>query len=201
MHKESTLLLDELQATWDEQSLRIDQIIATSDAKAVPSRKSRPSLPLRLRLLYGYAVISVVILACSVYWALLIPSLAYNIPTLVISLMVEGILVLILYRSIYFIIELIKYNPARVCILRRSSPEPSDGIKERAVKSYNEKLDITYRVSVRLIRHAAAACITAVIALTTVSCTTTGTDGYTITQNHHARIAAVESVSNILSII
>lgn len=196
-HKESTLLLDGLQAVWDEQSRRIDQVIAASDTKAVTSVKSRPLLPIRLRLLYGYVAISFVIMACSVYWAILIPSIAYNTPTLVTSMIVEGILVLILSWGLYAIIHLIIYNPARVGILPRSFSEPSKGKESPTVRSRTDRLDI--RISMRLIRHAAAACITAVTALTVVSCTTTGTDGYTITQNHHARTAAVESVSNVLN--
>ncbi len=202
----------DLQSLWDEQSARIDRALAQSDRVPPPPRKSHPSAPWRLRVLAVYAVLSVVALASTVYWGILIPSLAFTTAALVTSLVIEFIYMLLLAECLYWTVSLLVFDPARVGVLRmsrfirRSRMRPHYGTfpagKRKAsmpAPTHESDASDLFSNHVRFrARQAAAASIAALFALTVVSCSTTGIDGNTINQDNPDRIATVENVAQII---
>ena len=210
---EEDALFADLQALWDEQSARIDRALAKSDLVASPHpRKPHPSAPWRLRMLAVYAVLSLVALAATVYWGILIPSLVFNTASLVTSLVIECIFLTLFAECLYWAVSLHIYDPARVGVLRmsrfirRSHMRPHYGTcPEGKRRAAVRPLVAEPRANALAINHvrfctrqAAAACVAALFALTVVSCSTTGIDGYAITQDHPGRAATIENVAQII---
>lgn len=213
-------VFSDLQSLWDEQSARLDRALAhgalascRQQTRRRRARKTHPSAPWRLRVLAVYAVLSVVALASTVYWGILIPSLAFNAAALVTSLVVEFIYMLLLAECLYWTVSLLVFDPARVGVLRmsrfirRSRMRPHYGTfpagKRKAsmpapTPDSSTATDLfSNHVRFRA-RQAAAASIAALFALTVVSCSTTGIDGNTINQDNPDRIATVENVAQII---
>lgn len=211
-------LFSDLQALWDEQAAFIDRALAQSDATPgyTPAKVPHPSAPLRLRMLAAYVVLSVVAVASAVYWGILIPSLAYTTLALVVSLTIEAIYILLAAECLCQTVSLIVFRPDRVGILRMSryirrshmlpnyapdplrqpqSPQVIPNQGPHATPSQGQSIGI---IPMQRMRRAAAASIAAVIALTVVSSTVTGTDGYLITQDHPGRAASIEIVNNVI---
>lgn len=184
-------LFADLQSLWDEQGTRIDRALALSDAAHRNDPPMRPhlSVPFRLRMLAAYVVLFVVSVAAAAYWGILLTSLAYTALALVAGLVIELIYICLVAECLYQAACLIILSPTRVGILRMSR-------HVRRSKAQGIGLGSTPMLQLRRVT---SACIAAVIALTVASCTVTGIDDYTITQNHPGRAAAVETVSNIIS--
>ena len=216
---EEDSLFDDLQALWDEQTALIDRLLAQSDAtlKESTPKGPTPCAPLRLRMLAAYVVLTVITSAAAVYWGILIPSLAYTSIALVVSLVIELIYILLAAECLYHTVGLIIFDPARVGILRMSRhlrrshllphysptplhhPQSTQVIRNHGPYATSLQHQIIGEIPVQRMHRAAAASIAAVIALTIVSCTITGTDGILITQNHPGRAASIETVNHFIS--
>lgn len=200
---EEDALFSELQALWDEQRERIDRAVAEAGDAIPAPRRRHPAIPFRLRMMWCYAILTLVALAAVVYWAILIPSLAFTSLALVVCLAIELVYVILFAECLYWTVCLIVYNPSRVGVLRmsrfvsRSHPHPHYSSKPSSsvIKLYEPD-------SFQVVPHArksVAAGIAAVFSLSVVSCTTTGIDGYSISQKHPDRTAVVEGVVNTLN--
>lgn len=210
---EDDVFFSKLQTLWDEQNKNIDQLLTEANDNVAISKRKHPATPYRVQVLVQYAILSIVSLASTIYWTILIPSLAYTTPALVTCLTIETIYILLLSECLCWTISLLIYDPARVSVLRMSrfirrsrmhphyAPEPTHR-QHRPSNSvtidFYQKTVEHYQISTRRVRQVSAACIAAVVALTVVSCTKSG-DGHTITQDHPGRIASVENVSEITS--
>lgn len=198
-------LFSELQTLWDEQAAFIDRAIALSDAtrKEASPKASHPYVPIRQRMLAAFGVLSVVAVAAAVYWGILIPALAYTTLFLVVSLTIEAIYIFLAAQCLCQTVSLIVLDPARVGLLRMSrcirrfcmSPGYAPNPLRQPQPPQSRTIGI---IPMLRMRQVAAACIAAVIALTVVSFTITGTDGYLITQNHPGRTASIETVNNVI---
>ena len=205
---EADALFDQLQKTWDDQSHCIDRALAESDATTLYSSRIHPVIPYRVRVLIDYAILSVVSLASAIYWTILIPALAYTTPALITCLVIETIYLLLVSECLYWTISLLIYDPARVGILhmsrfiRRSHMHPHYGTYpcgKRRTKTHSQHTTLLFINHIRFCtRQAAAACISAVVTLTVVSCAALG-DGNTITQNHPDRVSSVKNVTDIIA--
>lgn len=213
-------IFSDLQSLWDEQSARLDRALAhgalasrRQQTRRRRAMKSHPSAPYRLRMLAVYAVLSVVALASTVYWGILIPSIAFTTAALVTSLVIEFIYMLLLAECLYWTVSLLVFDPARVGVLRMSRfirrshmrphydtfPAGKRKASMPAPTPDSSTATDLFSDHVRFrARQASAASIAALFALTVVSCSTTGIDGNTINQDNPDRIATIENVAQII---
>lgn len=173
---------DELQARWDEHARRLDNAPLPTLNSRFYKRPPRRILSLRRHLL-----LFVVALAASIYWALLIPSLAYTAPACAVSLVIEAIYILLAAESLCHLLSLLIYNPARVSLLRMSR-------HLRRAQSLAAQEGGSRKVS----NPQSPILLVAVVALVVASCVTTGGDGYAMACGQHSRAAVVESVNQTI---
>lgn len=179
---EADRLWEELQALWDEQNRRIDEILAASEHEApmhhAPSRK-RPGTPLRIRLLRSHIVLLGVFVAAAIYWGTLIPTLAYTVPAALICAAVEGAYLLIAHECLKRVRSLAASNPVRAT--RHSTAA-------RAATFGGPRYGLT------------AVCIAAVAACMAAACAPTG-DGYTMLNDQPSRAAVIEILDQSIASI
>lgn len=174
---EDNALLNDIQTTWDNLGSSIDKLLDENPPEIAFSEPPRHVMTCRSRLLVAYAILLPMTLFSAIYWGCLIHSLAFNTVSLISSMAVEGLLLLLFTESLQGFITILTSDPTRKLILRMPD----------------------FSLSLFHARKVAVASMAALFALTVVSFTTTGIDGYTITQNHHARAAAMQSVTNTLT--
>lgn len=173
---------DELQARWDEHARRLDNAPLPTLNSQFYKRPPRRILSLRRHLL-----LFVVAVAASIYWAFLIPSLAYTAPACAVSLVIEAIYILLAAESLCHLLSLLIYNPARVSLLRMSR-------HLRRAQSLAAQEGGSRKVS----NPQSPILLVAVVALVVASCVTTGGDGYAMACGQHSRAAVVESVNQTI---
>lgn len=173
---------DELQARWDEHARRLDNAPLPTLNSRFYKRPPRRILSLRRHLL-----LFVVAVAASIYWAFLIPSLAYTAPACAVSLVIEAIYILLAAESLCHLLSLLIYNPARVSLLRMSR-------HLRRAQSLAAQEGGSRKVS----NPQSPILLVAVVALVVASCVTTGGDGYAMACGQHSRAAVVESVNQTI---
>ncbi|MBP5548274.1 MAG: hypothetical protein J6X58_05250 [Bacteroidales bacterium] len=145
---------DDLQSIWDDHAQRVDRIVEAHPAESVSIKGFTRFAKRGYKRSSVYIELILLTLAAAVYWAVIIPTLAYTTLALVASLIVEAVYILLI----------------------------AAGLGGKISR-----------------RRLAAACMAAVFSLVVVSCTTTGIDGITITQNHPGRVQAVDNVANTLT--
>ena len=180
---------DELQARWDEHARRLDNAplptLNSQCSMLTPQFYKRP--PRRILSLRRHLLLFVVALAASIYWALLIPSLAYTAPACAVSLVIEAIYILLAAESLCHLLSLLIYNPARVSLLRMS--RHLRRAQSLAAQEGGSRKVSTPQSPILLV---------AVVALVVASCVTTGGDGYAMACGQHSRAAVVESVNQTI---
>ena len=201
----------DLQSLWDEQSRRIDHILA-AHPEARPARLNlRHRRPWRRRVMAECLALAVLNIAAGLY------TLASFLPDPYILIRVTGYVLastnaLMAFHSLYILLSFRRHHPARVAtsrmsrFIRRSRMRPHYGTfpagKRKAsmpAPTHESDASDLFSNHVRFrARQAAAASIAALFALTVVSCSTTGIDGNTINQDNPDRIATVENVAQII---
>lgn len=187
----------DLQSVWDDHTRRLDRIAETH---AVPTPNYLRSTPFRIKVLVRYAILSVVLLSAAVCWAVVFPSLVFSLLSLLVSLVIEAVYLFFLVKCLYWTVRLIVNNPARVGSLRQSD-SPSQTLHTIRIGGENGCVDKGWGLPASPIANLPwfeVVGIAAVIAFATVSCSTTGGDGYAIAQNHLNRAAALENINNIV---
>ena len=195
------LTFDELQAIWDDHTRRIDRIDETHPTLVLNYRRSTP---FRIQMLVRMAILTILTTACATYWTILIPTLAYSTAALVTCLVIESIYLLIFAESLYWTVFFIVSDPARIGILRMSRILRHAHLRPHYVPRPSVNTPTSHQL-VNYVkfctRRISAISIAAMFALIVVSCTSTGIDGHTITQDHPDRAATIENVSNLINSI
>ena len=177
----------DLQPLFDEQSRRIDAVVG-----------SRGHQPLSLnfagwrtqhrRMLRQWSLLAVASAAVAVYWGIDLWHHIFDIYYRVFTLLLEAVFVFIMVDSAVSAVSISRNGPVSVSLDRmphRATPkEPS---KFRIQKS---KFDLSRPVNIG---------IAASLTLVMVACATGVGDGYTMTQDHNARIEAIDNVQSILN--
>lgn len=174
---EAEALFGEIQAAWDNLGSRIDKLLVDRDPIVFFAEPPRSRITSRARSLALYLFLTLVTLSCAVYWGTLIPSLAFGATSLVACMAVEALMLLLVAECICNAVSIFSYRPYSNRLLPMSALF--------GAKSYPHRL--------------AVASMAVLLAITLVSCTTTGGDGYYITQNCNDRMAVVEDVTYILN--
>lgn len=179
---EADRLWEELQALWDEQNRRIDEILAASEHEApmhhAPSRK-RPGTPLRIRLLRSHIVLLGVFVAAAIYWGTLIPSLAYTVPAAIVCAAIEGAYLLTAFECLKRVRSLAACDPVRT----------THGITPPCEVLRGPRYGLT------------ATCIAAVTVLVVAACAPTGGDSCGMIYDQPSRAAVIEILDQSIASI
>lgn len=176
---EADRLWEELQALWDEQSRRIDEILASAEQPLVSLKAESAGTPCRVRLLRRHVALLCVFVAAAIYWGTLIPTLAYTVPAALICAAVEGAYLLIAHECLKRVRSLAASNPVRAT--RHSTAA-------RAATFGGPRYGLT------------AVCIAAVAACMAAACAPTG-DGYTMLNDQPSRAAVIEVLDQSIASI
>ena len=205
----------DLQSLWDEQTRRIDHLLA-AHPEARPVRLNlRHCRPRRRRVMTEYLILAIFNISAGIY------TLFALLPDPYILIRITGIVLastnaFFAVHSLYFYFVIRRHNPARVSVARMShfirrmhmephyAPRPDRHRESKGPGVYEAKTAVqTFNspFSIFNFPQVAAVSAAALIVLTTVSCSPIG-DGHAMTKaDRTSRAVAVECVDSMISLI
>ncbi|MBR6132511.1 MAG: hypothetical protein IKQ20_11720 [Bacteroidales bacterium] len=178
---------DDLQPVFDEQSRRIDAVVGGRER--LPHSLNFAGLrTYRRRMLRRWCLLAVASAAVAVYWGIDLWHHNFDIYYRIFTLFLEAVFVFIMVDSTVSAVSIAQSSPVGSSLDRISykanAAEPSK------IRIQNSKFDLSRPVNIG---------IAASVTLVMVACATSVGDGYTMSQDHNARIEAVENVQSILN--
>lgn len=203
----------DLQTLWDEQTRRIDHLLA-AHPEARPVRLNlRHCRPWRRRVMTEYLILAILNVAAGIY------TLFALLPDPYILIRITGYVLastnaLMAFHSLYILLSFHRHHPARVATSRMSrfirrmhmephyAPRPDEHRKSIRHSVYEAKPAVqtsNSSFSIFNFPQVAAVSAAALVVLTAVSCSPVG-DGHAMTKADRAsRTEAVEYVDSIIS--
>lgn len=199
-------IFSELQSLWDEQSRRIDQLLAEHPASQPRALNFRRYKPWRRRIMAECLVLAILNIAVGLY------TLASFLPDPYILIRVTGYVLastnaLMAFHSLYIFLSLRRHHPARVAtsrmsrFIRRMHMEPHYAPRPDRRKSRVIHIDFRNAVATAFssARQVAAVSAAAMIVFVFVACTPVG-DGYAMSKPGRAdRAAAIVNVDEMVA--
>lgn len=196
----------DLQSLWDEQSRRIDHLLA-AHPEARPARLNlRHRRPWRRRVMTEYLILIILNVAAGIY------TLFALLPDPYILIRITGIVLastnaFLALHSLYFYFVIRRHHPARVSVARMSrfirrmhmEPHYAPQPRKRRPRIINVDFRNAVNTAISSARQVAAVSAAALVVLTAVSCSPVG-DGHAMTKADRAsRTVAVEYVDSMIS--
>ena len=206
---EEDVSFDDLQPMFDEQSRRIDAVVGGRE-RLPHSLNFRGLRTQHRRVLRRWCLLAVASAAVAVYWGIDLWHHNFDIYYRIFTLFLEAVFVYIMAASVVAAVSIVRSAPARAGLGRISHKQERrhpacqtpvgsslDRISHKAnaaepskFKLQNSRFDLSRPVNIG---------IAASVTLVMVACATSVGDGYTMSQDHNARIEAVENVQSILN--
>lgn len=196
----------DLQSLWDEQSRRIDHILA-AHPEARPARLNlRHRRPWRRRVMTEYLILVILNVAAGIY------TLFALLPDPYILIRITGIVLastnaFLALHSLYFYFVIRRHHPARVSVarmsrfIRRMHMEPHYAPRPDRRKSRVIRVDFRNAVATAFssARQVAAVSAAAMVVFAFVACTPVG-DGHAMSKSDRAdRAAAIVNVDEMVA--
>lgn len=199
-------LFSDLQSLWDEQSRRVEKVLAEHPASQPRALNFRRYKPWRRRVMAECLALALLNIAAGLY------TLASFLPDPYILIRVTGYVLastnaLMVFHSLYILLSFRRHHPARVAtsrmsrFIRRMHMEPHYAPRPDRRKSRVIHVDFRNAVATAFssARQVAAVSAAALVVLTAVSCSPIG-DGHAMTKADRAsRTVAVEYVDSMIS--
>lgn len=184
---EEDVSFDDLQPMFDEQSRRIDAVVGGRE-RLPHSLNFRGLRTQHRRVLRRWCLLAVASAAVAVYWGIDLWHHNFDIYYRIFTLFLEAVFVYIMAASVVAAVSIVRSAPARAGLGRMEHcATPAEPSK---FKLQNSRFDLSRPVNIG---------IAASVTLVMVACATSVGDGYTMSQDHNARIEAVENVQSILN--
>ena len=178
---------DDLQPVFDEQSRRIDAVVGGRE-RLPHSLNFRGLRTQHRRVLRRWSLLAVASAAVAIFWGIDLWHHNFDIYYRIFTLFLEAVFVFIMVDSTVSAVSIAQSSPVGSSLDRISykanAAEPSK------IRIQNSKFDLSRPVNIG---------IAASVTLVMVACATSVGDGYTMSQDHNARIEAVENVQSILN--
>lgn len=199
-------ILADLQTLWDEQTRRIDHLLA-AHPEARPVRLNlRHCRPWRRRVMTEYLILAILNVAAGIY------TLFALLPDPYILIRITGIVLastnaILALHSLYFYFVIRRHHPARVSVARMSrfirrmhmEPHYAPRPDRRRPRVIHVDFRNAVNTAISSARQVAAVSAAALVVLTAVSCSPVG-DGHAMTKADRAsRTVAVEYVDSMIS--
>lgn len=196
----------DLQTLWDEQTRRIDHLLA-AHPEARPVRLNlRYCRPWRRRVMTEYLILAIFNVAAGIY------TLFALLPDPYILIRITGIVLastnaFLALHSLYFYFVIRRHHPARVSVARMSrfirrmhmEPHYAPQPRKRRPRIINVDFRNAVNTAISSARQVAAVSAAALVVLTAVSCSPIG-DGHAMTKADRAdRAAAIVNVDEMVA--
>ena len=184
---EEDVSFGDLQPMFDEQSRRIDSVVGGRER--LPRSLDFAGLRTQhRRLLRRWSLLAVASAAVAVYWGIDLWHHNFDIYYRIFTLFLEAVFVFIMVDSTVSAVSIAQSSPVGSSLDRIS--HKANAAEPSKFRIQNSKFDLSRPVNIG---------IAASVTLVMVACATSVGDGYTMSQDHNARIEAVENVQSILN--
>ena len=143
---------------------------------------------MRSYLTSGQSLLAVASTAVAVYWGIDLWHHNFDIYYRIFTLFLEAVFVFIMVDSTVSAVSIAQSSPVGASLDRIS--HRANAAKPSKIRIQNSKFDLSRPVNIG---------IAASVTLVMVACATGVGDGYTMTQDHNARIEAIDNVQSILN--
>ena len=184
---EEDVSFGDLQPLFDEQSRRIDAVVGGRE-RLPRSLNFRGLRTQHRRVLRRWSLLAVASAAVAVYWGIDLWHHNFDIYYRIFTLFLEAVFVYIMAASVVAAVSIVRSAPARAGLGRME--HCATPVEPSKFKLQNSKFDLSRPVNIG---------IAASFTLVMVACATSVGDGYTMSQDHNARLAAINSVTSILN--
>ena len=184
---EEDVSFGDLQPLFDAQSRRIDAVVGGRE-RLPHSLNFRGLRTQHRRVLRRWCLLAVASAAVAVYWGIDLWHHNFDIYYRIFTLFLEAVFVYIMAASVVAAVSIVRSAPARAGLDRIS--HKANAAEPSKIRIQNSKFDLSRPVNIG---------IAASVTLVMVACATSVGDGYTMSQDHNARIEAVENVQSILN--
>lgn len=190
---EEAPVFDDLQPLFDDHSRRLDAVLDRPEARPTSLNLSE-ARTFRLRMARAWGILALLCIVVTISWGIALWRYNHDIYYRLFTLFLEFVYILITVESVATTLAILRHDPARVsldCMLRYArSRRPSPRTLSYA---------FTPQLVIDNLKRTATIGVAASFTLVLVACATTVGDGHTITQDHHARIEAVDNVTHTIS--
>lgn len=208
---------DDLQPLFDAQSRRLDDLLCRPEARPA-SLNTRHSRTFRTRMFYAWSILAIYCVAAAIYWGISLWHYQYDIYFRIYTLFLEGCFLFLAVDTVSTTLAILRHDPASTPFDRMLRYSRRFGMRPLYLPRKKSRLATliahlrarrrttiipqsvsNFQFSTSNFSRTATIGIAASFTLILVSCAPTVGDGHTLTQNHPARIEAVENVSNIVN--
>lgn len=208
---------DDLQPLFDAQSRRLDDLLCRPEARPA-SLNTRHSRTFRTRMFYAWGILAIYCVAAAIYWGISLWHYQYDIYFRIYTLFLEGCFLFLAVDTVSTTLAILRHDPASTPFDRMLRYSRRFGMRPLYLPRKKSRLAtliahlrarrrttitpqsvFNFQFSTFNFSRTATIVIVASFTLILVSCAPTVGDGHTLTQNHPARIEAVENVSNIVN--
>ena len=208
---------DDLQPLFDAQSRRLDDLLCRPEARPA-SLNTRHSRTFRTRMFYAWGILAIYCVAAAIYWGISLWHHQYDIYFRIYTLFLEGCFLFLAVDTVSTTLAILRHDPASTPFDRMLRYSRRFGMRPLYLPRKKSRLAtliahlrarrrttiipqsvFNFQFSTSNFSRTATIGIAASFTLILVSCAPTVGDGHTLTQNHPARIEAVENVSNIVN--
>lgn len=213
---EQEIDFSDLQPLFDDHTRRLADILDCPAAR--PTFLNISDAPtLRFRMVLAWGILAILCLVATICWGIALWHYNYDIYYRLFTLFIEFVYILITVESIATTFAILRHDPAHVsldCMLqyaRRSGMHPlympqkksrltAYIVRHRSRRPSLRTLSNTFNSQFIIgnLKRTATIGIAASFTLVFVACASTIGDGYTLTQDHNARLEAVAGVTSII---
>lgn len=213
---EQEIFFDDLQPLFDDHSRRLDDLLRRPEAHPNILNLS-DACSFRIRMFYAWGILAILCIMATISWGIALWHYNYDIYYRLFTLFIEFVYILITVESIATTFAILRHDPAHVsldCMLqyaRRSGMHPLYMPQKKSRLTAHNTRHSNCRPSPRTLsntfnsqfiignlKRTATIGIAASFTLVLIACTTTVGDGYTLTQDHNARLEAIAGVTSII---
>lgn len=213
---EQEIFFDDLQPLFGDHSRRLADILDCPAAR--PTFLNISDAPtLRFRMVRAWGILAILCLVATICWGIALWHYNYDIYYRLFTLFIEFVYILITVESIATTFAILLHDPARISFdrmlrfTRRSGmrplymPQKKSRLAAYIVRHRNRRPSPHTRSNtfnsqfiIGNLKRTATIGIAASFTLVLIACTTTVGDGYTLTQDHNARLEAIAGVTSII---
>ena len=213
---EQEIFFDDLQPLFDDHSRRLADILDCPATR--PSFLNISDAPtFRFRMVRAWGILALLCLVATISWGIALWHYNYDIYYRLFTLFIEFVYILITVESIATTFTILRHDPARISfdrmlrLTRRSGMHPLYMSQKKSRPAVHIARHRSRRPSPRTLsntfnsqfiignlKRTATIGIAASFTLVLIACTTTVGDGYTLTQDHNARLEAIAGVTSII---
>ena len=207
----------DLQPLFDAQSRRLDDLLRRPEAHP-HTLNTNHSRTFRIRMFYAWGILAIYCVAAAIYWGISLWHYQYDIYFRIYTLFLEGCFLFLAVDTVSTTLAILRHDPASTPFDRMLRYSRRFGMRPLYLPRKKSRLAtliahlrarrrttiipqsvFNFQFSTSNFSRTATIGIAASFTLILVSCAPTVGDGHTLTQNHSARIEAVENVSNIVN--